>query len=90
MHLILMNNYDEPEIINIGTGEDLTIKELAETIKEIVGYEGEISWDNSKPDGTMRKLLDVTKIYKRGWKHEIKLEDGIRSTYGRFVEDYKK
>jgi GDP-L-fucose synthase len=88
--VFLMNNYDGSEIINIGSGGETSIKDLAELIKKIVGFEGEVRWDAGKPDGTPRKLLDVSKINKLGWKHEIKLEDGIRSTYGCFVENYKK
>ena len=77
----LMNNYDENEPINIGTGKDITIKELAELIKEIVGYEGEIKFDTTKPDGTPRKLLDVSRLHATGWKHRITLKEGIKQTY---------
>ena len=79
--IFLMNNYDNSEIINIGTGEDISIKELAEMIKEITGFTGEINWDASKPDGTPRKLLDVSKLHNLGWKHQINLPDGILSVY---------
>ena len=79
--IYLMDSYSEPEIINIGTGEDVTIKDLAESIREIVGFPGEIQWDTSKPDGTPRKLLDVTKLHQLGWHHTIPLRDGLRSTY---------
>jgi len=79
--LFLMKNYNSSEIINIGTGEDLPIKDLAEKIKEIVGYDGKIVWDKSKLDGTPRKLLDVSKITKLGWKHKIELENGLKLTY---------
>src|SRR3989344_3371330 len=79
--LFLMDNYDSSEIINIGTGEDLSISELANMVKEIVGYQGTIVWDSSKPDGTPRKLLDVSKIQSLGWKHSINLEDGIKRSY---------
>ncbi|MFZ6050914.1 GDP-L-fucose synthase [Halocola ammonii] len=82
----LMENYNEKQFVNIGTGEDLSIKELAETIQKIVGFEGEINWNTDKPDGTPRKLMDVSKIHNLGWKHEIELEDGIRNVY----EDFKK
>lgn len=78
--LFLMNNYDSSEIINVGTGEDVAIKELAELIKETVGYDGEIEWDTSKPDGTPQKLLDVSKLHDLGWKHHYSLEEGIKST----------
>ncbi len=79
--LHLMNTYNDSEIVNIGTGEDYTIKELAETIKEVVGYEGAIEWDTTKPDGTPRKLLDVTKLHSLGFKHQIGLQAGIERTY---------
>ena len=79
--IFLMNNYDNSEIINIGTDEDISIKELAEMIKEITGFTGEINWDASKPNGTPRKLLDVSKLHNLGWKHQINLPDGILSVY---------
>lgn len=86
----LMMNYNEPEIVNIGFGEDHSIKEMAESIKEITEYEGELVFDKSKPDGTMRKLLDSTKINKLGWKPEIKLHSGLTETYRDFSENYLK
>lgn len=77
-----------PEYLyNVGTGEDLTIIELAETIQRVVGHEGEIVWDNSKPDGTPRKLMDITKMHELGWKHKIKLEEGVKKTYNWFLEN---
>jgi len=79
--VFLMNNYDNSEVINIGTGEDVSIKELAEMIKKITGFTGEIVWDASKPDGTPRKLLDVSRLHNLGWKHQINLPNGILSTY---------
>jgi GDP-L-fucose synthase len=79
--VFLMNTYDSEDIINIGTGEDVSIRELAEQIKEIVGYEGAVTWDSSKPDGTPRKLLDVSKLHALGWNHTIALTDGISETY---------
>lgn len=79
--LHLMKTYNEPEIVNIGTGEDVTIKELAETIAEIVGYKGILEWDTTKPDGTPRKLLDVSKLHSLGFKHKTPLEEGIKKTY---------
>jgi GDP-L-fucose synthase len=82
--LFLLRNYDDPEIINIGTGEDLTIRELAELICQVVGFRGKLVWDRSKPDGTPRKLLDVTKINSLGWKAKIRLREGIASTYDWF------
>jgi GDP-L-fucose synthase len=79
--LTLLERYDDPAPINIGVGEDVTIKELAETVADIVGYAGRLEWDTSRPDGTPRKLLDVSRIHDLGWKAEIGLRDGIRSTY---------
>lgn len=77
----LMECYDGGMALNLGTGKDVSIKELAEMIKQIVGYKGEIIWDSSKPDGTPRKLLDITKILETGWKPEIGLREGIAKTY---------
>lgn len=74
-------------LYNVGTGEDLTIKELAETIQKVVGHTGEIIWDVSKPDGTPRKLMDISKMYALGWKHRIDLEVGIQKTYKWFLEN---
>lgn len=85
--LFLMENYEDSSIINVGTGEDVTIKELAEKIRDILGYKGEIVWDTTKPDGTPRKLLDVTKLHALGWKHQIPLDKGITSTYEWLVEN---
>ena len=79
--LFLMNNYSEPGIINIGVGKDISILDLAITIKEIVGFKGEILTDPSKPDGTPRKLMDVSKLTKLGWKAKIKLKEGIKKVY---------
>jgi len=79
--VFLMENYNEPGLINIGTGKDLTIKELAEKIKDITNFEGNIVWDTSKPDGTPRKLMDVDKLTNLGWKYKIELEDGIKKVY---------
>jgi len=83
--LFLMNNYEKSEIINIGRGNDRTILELAELISKVVGYKGDIRWDNSKPDGTPQKLLDVSRLEKLGWRAAIGLEDGIRSVYQWYV-----
>lgn len=77
--LFLMENFDEEGFVNVGTGEDLPIRALAEIIKNVVGYEGDIIQDTTKPDGTPRKLMDVSKIHAMGWKHRISLEEGIRS-----------
>jgi GDP-L-fucose synthase len=84
--LFLMDRYDSPDIINIGWGEDITIAELAGLVRDVVGFEGGIELDRSKPDGTPRKLMDVTKLTRLGWKPRISLEDGIRSTYRWFVD----
>lgn len=86
----LMNTYDDPTIVNIGTGEDVSIKEFAEMVKRVVGYQGEIVWDTSKPGGTPRKLLDVAKVNALGWKAKITLLDGISKTYQWYVESLKK
>ncbi len=84
----LMENYNEPHLINVGTGEDLTIKELALMIKNIIGFEGELVFDSSKPDGTPRKLMDVSKLHGQGWKHKVNLEEGIKLAYQDFLEKY--
>jgi len=88
--LFLMHNYNSSEIINIGTGKDLSIAELAYLIKDIIEYDGNIIFDTSKPDGTPRKLLDVSKIFNMGWKPRITLEEGIRSTYNWYQEHQKE
>lgn len=82
----LMQHYDEKQFVNVGTGTDVTIRTLAETIQKTVGFEGELRWDASKPDGTPRKLMDVSKMHAMGWQHTISLDDGIRKTY----EDFKQ
>ena len=79
--VFLMKNYYGNEIVNVGAGKDITIKELAEMVKEVIGYRGEIVWDTSKPDGTPRKLLDVSKLKDIGWESKISLKEGIRMTY---------
>ncbi len=84
--LFLMENYDEPGLINIGTGEDVTIRELAELVRETVGYEGDIVWNTSKPDGTPRKLMDVSKLHRLGWRHTTELPDGLRAVYEAFAK----
>ena len=83
-----MENYSQPEFINVGTGTDVTIKELAETVKEIVGFEGNLHWDTSKPDGTPRKLMDVSRLHAQGWKHKIELKEGIGLAYQDFLEHH--
>lgn len=86
--LFLLQHFNTPEIINVGTGEDLTIRELAETVAAVVGYQGQIEWDTSRPDGMPRKLLDVSKLLALGWKHRIGLDDGIRSVVADFQRRY--
>jgi len=81
----LMENYNEPGLVNIGVGHDIPIKELAELIKKVVGYEGEIDHDLTKPDGTPRKLMDVSKLHSMGWKHKIGLEEGLRQVYAEYA-----
>lgn len=82
----LMQNYNEESLVNIGTGIDLSIKDLALLVKKIVGFEGNLTFDSSKPDGTPRKLMDVSKLESFGWKHSISLENGIQSVYQELVE----
>jgi len=81
----LMQNYNEPHLINIGTGEDLTIKDLALLVKKVTGFEGALTFDSSKPDGTPRKLMDVSKLHNLGWKHQVELEAGIQLAYQDFL-----
>jgi len=84
--LFLMNTYNEKELVNVGTGKDLSIGELANEISLIIGFEGQISWDSSKPDGTPRKLLDVSKLRSLGWEASISLQDGIKIAYADFLK----
>jgi GDP-L-fucose synthase len=86
--IFLMNNYDSPELVNIGTGEELSISELANMVKNIVGFNGEIVFDTQKSDGTPRKLLDVSKLHNLGYHHKINLEDGIKLVYNDFLSKY--
>ena len=85
--LVLMENYSASEHINIGSGYDVTIKELAETVREAVGYQGEIEWDTTQPDGTPRKLMDNARIRALGWEPKVALPDGIRDAYRWFLEN---
>ena len=87
--LFLLQHYNQPEIINVGTGKDLSVRELAELICEIVGFEGGLSWDPSKPDGTPRKVLDISKIESLGWKPAIRLREGIARTYEWFKSQHR-
>ena len=79
--LFLMQNFNEPGFVNVGTGTDLTIKQLADLVSKVVGFAGGVEFDTTKPDGTPRKLMDVSKIHTLGWRHRIELEDGLRDTY---------
>ena len=83
--LFLMETYNESELVNIGTGVDVTIKELAQTVQQIVGFSGTIQWDTNRPDGTPRKLMDVSKLHGLGWKHHIELAQGIQLAYQDFL-----
>jgi len=84
--VFLMNNYDGFDFVNVGVGEDVSIKELAEIVKDTVGFEGELKFDSSKPDGTPRKLLDVTKLNEEGWNAKVNFLEGVGSTYQWYVE----
>jgi GDP-L-fucose synthase len=86
----LMQHYSEEQFINVGSGSDLTIRELAEMVREVVGFGGGIEWDSSKPDGTPRKLMDSSRLYALGWKPKIALRDGIRLAYADFLQRYAK
>src|SRR5438552_14784217 len=86
--LLLLENYDSPDIINVGCGEDISIRELAELICDVVGFDGELAWDTTKPDGTPRKLLDISKIKKLGWQPTISLRDGVARFYEWFLDNY--
>ncbi|WPV00235.1 GDP-L-fucose synthase [Mucilaginibacter sp. cycad4] len=85
----LMQNYNEPGLVNVGTGEDMSIKDLALLIKDIVGFEGELTFDTTKPDGTPRKLMDVSKLHSFGWHHHTTLKDGITAAYHDFLDQSK-
>jgi GDP-L-fucose synthase len=85
--VFLLQKYDSAEIINVGCGEDISIRELAELICEVVGFKGVLTWDASKPDGTPRKLLDVSKLHDLGWRHSIGLREGIARTYDWFLQN---
>lgn len=83
----LMENYDDKQFLNVGTGEEISIKELAEKIQKMVGYMGKLVFDATKPDGMPRKLLDVSKLHAAGWHHKIDFEEGLRSTYDWYLEN---
>ncbi len=84
--LFLLENYNEPEIVNIGCGEDVTIRELAETVCDVLGFQGELVFDTTKPDGTPRKLLDMSKLFSMGWKPRVPLREGIRGAYDWYLQ----
>jgi len=88
--LLVLERYDSPEIINIGYGEDVTIRELAELVCDVIGFDGELVWDKTKPDGTPRKLLDVTRIRALGWEPTIPLREGISQTYEWFLANWAR
>jgi GDP-L-fucose synthase len=83
--VFLMENYSEEQFINVGYGSDISIRELAETVRRVVGYSGEIGWDTGKPDGTPRKLMDTTRLESLGWRPRVPLEEGLRLTYEAFL-----
>lgn len=85
--VFLLENYEGEQHVNIGTGKEVTIKQLAETVKRVVGYEGEIVWNKDMPDGTPRKLTDVTKLNSLGWNHKVELEEGVKLAYDWFKEN---
>ncbi|MDE7322978.1 MAG: GDP-L-fucose synthase [Lachnospiraceae bacterium] len=85
--VFLLENYDGEQHVNIGTGKDVTIKELADTVQRVVGYQGEIVWNEDMPDGTPKKLTDVTKLHKLGWNHKVELEEGVQLAYDWFKEN---
>ncbi|GAB3180968.1 GDP-L-fucose synthase [Telluribacter humicola] len=88
--LHLMENYNERELVNIGSGEDLSIRELVSLVATVIGYEGEVKWNTDKPDGTPRKLMDVSKLHGLGWKHTIELPEGIQLAYQDFLQHYEQ
>lgn len=85
--VFLLENYDEEQHVNVGTGKEISIKELAETVKRTVGYEGDIVWNTNMPDGTPRKLTNVEKLHGLGWKHKVELEEGVKLAYEWFCEN---
>ena len=85
--VFLLENYSGMQHVNVGTGQEVSIKQLAETVQRVVGYQGKIIWNAAMPDGTPRKLTDVSKIQKMGWKHKVDLEEGIKLAYDWFREN---
>ena len=88
--VFLLENYSGLEHVNIGTGKELTIRELAQKVKDVVGYEGEIVWNSAMPDGTPRKLADVSKLHSLGWHHKVELDEGIKLAYDWFQENVEQ
>ncbi len=88
--VFLLENYSGEQHVNIGTGREVTIKELAETVKKTVGYTGQIVWDQTMPDGTPRKLTDVTKLHELGWTHKVELAEGVQLAYDWFKENVQE
>jgi GDP-L-fucose synthase len=82
----LMQQYNKRDLVNIGTGEDLSIAELAEMVKQVTGFQGSILFDKTKPDGTPRKLMDVSKLHSLGWQHKVSLEEGLQLAYKDFLQ----
>ncbi len=87
--VFLLEHYDGEQHVNIGTGREVTIRELADTVRRVVGYQGEIVWNPDIPDGTQRKLTDVTKLHNLGWTHKVELEEGVQLAYDWFRENVK-
>ena len=85
--LFLMDNYDDPELINVGCGEDISIRTLAGTVADVVGYTGDLKYDSSRPDGTPRKVLDVSRLFGLGWTPRIDLREGLEQTYEWYVSN---
>jgi GDP-L-fucose synthase len=88
--LFLMEHYDSKQFVNVGTGSDLSIKDLALMVKDVVGFEGKLVFDTSKPDGTPRKLMDVSLLHSIGWKHSIELRDGVEGVYEAYRRDHAR
>jgi GDP-L-fucose synthase len=87
--LFLMKQYNDRLFVNVGTGEEVPIKELAHIIKDVVGFKGQIRFDTSKPDGTPRKLMDSSRLHQMGWRHKVSLREGLERTYPLFIESAK-
>lgn len=87
--VFLLENYSGEQHVNIGTGKEVTIKELAETVQKVVGFTGEVVWNKDMPDGTPRKLTDVTKLHALGWTHKVELEEGVQLAYDWFKANVK-